>query len=238
MRRAARGKVDDLGYVRDVCGSPTFEKPGIATEGQAFFILMEAAAQRRRRADVPMASRFPHLPLDQARPDAGRFIDVVMGRVAKRAPASRRIPDRRCAAPADHDRAPRPRLGRSGSRRPCRPERLSRQLHRPLARSGLRFRALRGVAAVRRDTKSSGPTPSLSRCGARHWRDMRRGAIAGWDDFERYPWPSVTPASLARYEYLATHLPEGMGLIACHAGGMYEHLAAIFSLRGPVLRAA
>jgi len=45
MRRAARSKVDELGYVRDVCGSPTFEKPGTATEGQAFFILMEAAAR-------------------------------------------------------------------------------------------------------------------------------------------------------------------------------------------------
>ena len=45
MRRAASSKVDALGYVRDVCGSPTFEKPGVATEGQAFFILMEAAAR-------------------------------------------------------------------------------------------------------------------------------------------------------------------------------------------------
>ena len=45
MRRAATDKVDELGYVRDVCGSPTFEKPGVATEGQAFFILMEAAAR-------------------------------------------------------------------------------------------------------------------------------------------------------------------------------------------------
>ncbi len=45
MRSAARAKVDELGYVRDVCGSPTFEKPGTATEGQAFFILMEAAAR-------------------------------------------------------------------------------------------------------------------------------------------------------------------------------------------------
>ena len=45
MRRAARGKVDGLGYVRDVCGSPTFEAPGTATEGQAFFILMEGAAR-------------------------------------------------------------------------------------------------------------------------------------------------------------------------------------------------
>jgi unsaturated rhamnogalacturonyl hydrolase len=44
MRRAARSKVDELGLVRDVCGSPTFEAPGTATEGQAFFLLMEAAA--------------------------------------------------------------------------------------------------------------------------------------------------------------------------------------------------
>lgn len=45
LRAAARGKVDELGYVQDVCGSPTFEKPGTATEGQAFHILMEAAAR-------------------------------------------------------------------------------------------------------------------------------------------------------------------------------------------------
>ncbi len=43
MRAAARGKVDDLGLVQGVCGSPEFEHPGTATEGQAFFLLMEAA---------------------------------------------------------------------------------------------------------------------------------------------------------------------------------------------------
>jgi len=43
MREAARAKVDTLGLVQDVCGSPTFEAPGTATEGQAFFLLMEAA---------------------------------------------------------------------------------------------------------------------------------------------------------------------------------------------------
>jgi unsaturated rhamnogalacturonyl hydrolase len=45
MREAARAKVDALGLVQDVCGSPTFEAPGTATEGQAFFLLMEAAAR-------------------------------------------------------------------------------------------------------------------------------------------------------------------------------------------------
>jgi rhamnogalacturonyl hydrolase YesR len=44
MRKAARSKVDKYGFVQDVCGAPTFDKPGTAPEGQAFFILMESAA--------------------------------------------------------------------------------------------------------------------------------------------------------------------------------------------------
>jgi rhamnogalacturonyl hydrolase YesR len=43
MREAALGKVDQWGFVRDVCGAPTFTQPGIAPEAQAFFLLMEAA---------------------------------------------------------------------------------------------------------------------------------------------------------------------------------------------------
>ena len=52
-----------------------------------------------------------------------------------------------------------------------------------------------------------------------------------------YPWPAVTPGvHWGHYEYLAAHLPEGMGLMACHAGGMYEHLSGHLFLRGAVLR--
>jgi len=43
MRKAAHNKVDDLGLVQGVCGSPSFDRPGTAAEGQAFFLLMEAA---------------------------------------------------------------------------------------------------------------------------------------------------------------------------------------------------
>jgi len=43
MRKAAHGKVDERGYVQGVCGAPFFDAPGRATEGQAFFLLMEAA---------------------------------------------------------------------------------------------------------------------------------------------------------------------------------------------------
>ncbi len=44
MRRAAHGKVDTEGLVQGVCASPHFDRPGTASEGQAFFLLMEAAA--------------------------------------------------------------------------------------------------------------------------------------------------------------------------------------------------
>ncbi|MFO7889972.1 MAG: glycoside hydrolase family 88 protein [bacterium] len=43
MRKAAHKKVNSFGYVQDVCGAPFFNSPGRATEGQAFFLLMEAA---------------------------------------------------------------------------------------------------------------------------------------------------------------------------------------------------
>lgn len=43
MREAALAKVDGYGLVQDVCGAPHFDHPGTAAEGQAFFLLMEAA---------------------------------------------------------------------------------------------------------------------------------------------------------------------------------------------------
>lgn len=43
MRAAAHLKVDELGLVQGVCGAPEFDHPGVAAEGQVFFILMETA---------------------------------------------------------------------------------------------------------------------------------------------------------------------------------------------------
>ena len=42
-RSAALSEVDAFGLVRNVCGMPFFDRPGVAPEGQAFHILMEAA---------------------------------------------------------------------------------------------------------------------------------------------------------------------------------------------------
>jgi rhamnogalacturonyl hydrolase YesR len=44
MRKAANEKVDKFGYVHDVCGVPSFDRPYYAPEGQAFYLLMETAA--------------------------------------------------------------------------------------------------------------------------------------------------------------------------------------------------
>jgi rhamnogalacturonyl hydrolase YesR len=43
LRNAADKKVNEVGLVQDVCGAPTFDKPGYAPEGQAFYIMMEQA---------------------------------------------------------------------------------------------------------------------------------------------------------------------------------------------------
>ncbi|MBE5793650.1 MAG: glycosyl hydrolase [Clostridiales bacterium] len=42
-REAALASVNRYGLVQGVCGLPFFDHPGVAAEGQAFFILMEAA---------------------------------------------------------------------------------------------------------------------------------------------------------------------------------------------------
>ena len=57
MRAAANEKVDAYGFVRQVCGAPDFCRPGISPEGQAFYLLMENAAEHfhghHRASSVP-----------------------------------------------------------------------------------------------------------------------------------------------------------------------------------------
>jgi rhamnogalacturonyl hydrolase YesR len=43
---AANAKVDAWGLVRDCCGAPSFDKAGVAPEGQAFYLLMNAARSK------------------------------------------------------------------------------------------------------------------------------------------------------------------------------------------------
>jgi uroporphyrinogen decarboxylase len=66
----------------------------------------------------------------------------------------------------------------------------------------------------------------------RAWADEHQGSIQSWEDFETYPWPSVAEMDFYPFDYLNDHLPKGMGLMTCHAGGLFEHLSQIMSLEG------
>lgn len=61
----------------------------------------------------------------------------------------------------------------------------------------------------------------------RTFAETGSGPIQTWEDFEKYPWPEVSDNDLAPYHYVSSHMPEGMGLISCHAGGPLEHLETL-----------
>lgn len=67
-------------------------------------------------------------------------------------------------------------------------------------------------------------TAALSR-GQRGWVDEAKGAITNWAEFDRYPWPSVTPASFRTLETYARCLPDGMKVAAILPGGPFENLS-------------
>lgn len=52
MRKAANDRVDELGYIHDVCGCPSFDRSYFSPEAQAFYLLMEAAAKDYVRTQV------------------------------------------------------------------------------------------------------------------------------------------------------------------------------------------
>lgn len=68
--------------------------------------------------------------------------------------------------------------------------------------------------------------------GSRLWADEHQGLISSWDDFERYDWPRVEDADFFPFEYVNSHLRDGMGLIASHSGGIFEYVSWIMSLEG------
>jgi uroporphyrinogen decarboxylase len=76
------------------------------------------------------------------------------------------------------------------------------------------------------------PDTAPNAARARSWNDQHRGAVATWEDLERYPWPEVDDFDFSAFEILNRRLPEGMGLMLSHAGGPYEVLSALMSYEG------
>ncbi len=177
-----------------------------------------------------MSNLFPNLPLDHAQPDAQRFVDVVMGRAtSERPPMIEYLIDATLLEPITEDL-----LGRTWvTPQPGNRESMERYLDNQIAAwKGLGYDIIRYEESLPFLETDIVGIDQTSTQGVRTWRDLHKGAIASWEDMERYPWPEVTEATVANYAYLNDHLPEGMGLVCCHAGGPYEHLAAILSYEG------
>lgn len=172
---------------------------------------------------------YPHIPIDRPRPNCQEFVDILMGRTPqRRTPLVEYIVDETVMRPIVENMLglqwPGPVVDReSWDRYLDTFIEFWRRMGYDFVRFeiGLPFTAGRLITA---DTAPSGRD--------RAWVDEHQGAITDWATFESYPWPTLEAFDFHPFEYVNAHLPDGMGLIACHGGGIFEHLSWIMSLEG------
>lgn len=172
---------------------------------------------------------FRHIPIKIPRPDATEFLDIVLGRKpARRVPLVEYIVDPVVMKPIITKV-----LGRKWA--PYGPDRILYEAHLD---NIIAFWHLLGYDCVRiefglpfPEKHVVGNDPTREE-GERSWTDQHTGSITSWEDFEQYPWPDVHGADLWPLKYINDHLPEGMGLLSCHGGGVFEHLSQIMSIEG------
>jgi uroporphyrinogen decarboxylase len=181
------------------------------------------------------------LPLRKPRPDAGHFLDVVMGRKTAVPPLVEYLVDDVVMKPIvegvlGRKWVPQGSTGTSHEVRRSAPAREAQKAYLDTfiefwLRMGydfVRFEQDVGFTESKLELADTAPGSSKQRA----WADQHRGAIMSWEDFERYPWPKVEAFDFFPFEYINSHLPEGMGMITCHGGGIYEHLSWIMSYEG------
>ena len=70
-------------------------------------------------------------------------------------------------------------------------------------------------------TRGGKDTAELAR-PERKWAEEGKGIITSWEDFEKYPWPTLKDSDNWVLDYVSENLPEGMGLLACPGAGIFE----------------
>ena len=171
-----------------------------------------------------------NVPLKHPKPDAERFVDVLMGRAeGTRPPLVEYLVDEVVMGPILTELLGRSWVPEAGDRASQRAylDNFVEFWYR-MGYDFVRFEQGLGFAAKHLLAPDTAPGSDRDRA----WADEHHGAIADWEDFERYPWPTVEEMDFSSFEYLNGHLPEGMGLITCHAGGIFEHLSWIMSVEG------
>lgn len=171
-----------------------------------------------------------HLPLNQPQPDAEQFIAILMGRQRRpRPPLVEYLVDEVVMRPIVTDL-----LGRKwvtpGADRASQRAFLDNFIAfwHQLGYDFVRYEA--SMAFAKRTIVIADAVPGSTK--QRSWADEHHGAITSWEDFERYRWPRIEETDFFAIDYLASHLPDGMGLMTCHAGGIFEHVSQIMSLEG------
>ncbi|MBU0477657.1 hypothetical protein KKC91_03720 [bacterium] len=70
--------------------------------------------------------------------------------------------------------------------------------------------------------KRTAEDTSIISKGERNWTEEGKGIITNWEEFEKYPWPSLDKIDLWKYEFASQNLPDGMGLFVCPSSGILE----------------
>ena len=170
-----------------------------------------------------------NLPVAKPKPDAKKFIDVLMGKQVGKTPLVEYLVDDVLMKPIVSDMLGRQWVYNQGDR-----QSLTAFLDNFIAfwyRMGydfVRFEQDMGFQV----NNLFAPDPAPESHKNRSWADQHKGVITTWDEFERYPWPEINKFDFFAYEYINAHLPDGMGLIVSHGGGIYEHLSSMMSYEG------
>ena len=172
---------------------------------------------------------FSHLPLPHPRPDAAQFVKIITGQnTPTRVPIVEYIIDEPVLRAVV--------TGLLG--RPWAPFSPSRAAQAGYCDNFIEFWFRLGYDCVRFETGfdfGAGVVvaPDTAVGGRqRAWLDEHAGVIRSWEDFDRHRWPRIEDADFFVHEYLDAHLPDGMGLLTCHGGGIFEHVSRLFSIEG------
>jgi uroporphyrinogen decarboxylase len=171
-----------------------------------------------------------NVPLAHPKPDARQFIDTLMGRATSaRPPLVEYLVDDVLMRPIVADLLGRP-WAEESSDREAQKAYLDNfiQFWYRLGYDFVRFERSLGFPVRQLHVPDTAPGSQKQRA----WKDEHQGSITTWEDFERYPWPTVEAMDFFPFEYLNNHLPEGMGLMTCHDTGVFEHLSQIMSYEG------
>ena len=173
---------------------------------------------------------YDHISVSHPHPNAGQFIDILMGRSPQsRVPLVEYLVDEVVMRPITTGLLGRPWVA-YGSDRASQTAYLDNFINfwYRLGYDFVRFEVGLDLPDHKLVTGDTAPGSTKQRA----WADEHQGVIATWEDFERYPWPKVEDFDFFPFEYINDHLPEGLGFITSHGGGIFEHLSWMMSIEG------